>query len=240
MWIALGCTMAVGQQDSVPAAASASSTAPVIGFTLDFPASDPTYYQISISPDGRGSYSSKYRAENTGQASEQTSDRDGANSDGTDHDATESYGTKFVATGATTSQMFELAKQAHYFEGKVDSANKHLAFTGAKTIRYEAQGKITQASYNYSSVPAVQQLTAIFQDMSGCLEFGRRLEHNLRFQKLALEDELKNLEQEIDEGHLKQVFVIAPMLQKIADDPAAMNVARGRAQKILAKAGAGR
>jgi hypothetical protein len=255
VWLAVGCSVAASQQAAIAASSPASATAPVIRFTLDFPASDPTHYEISISSDGRGSYSSRFRAENAGSTTDQapshdpaeqgsanhgSTDHDAAGHDGADGDATESYETDFVAASATASQMFELAKQAHYFSGKVDSGNKHLAFTGAKTIRYDAPGQSTEASYNYSSVSAVTNLTVIFQDMSGALEFGRRLEHDFRFQKLALDDVLKQLEQEVNEGHLKQTFVIAPILQKIADDPATINVSRARAQKILAKASAGK
>jgi hypothetical protein len=219
VWLAIS-SLAIGQQQP----------SPVIRFTLDFPTSDPTHYEISVSPDGHGHYSSKYRTEDAASAT-------ASQNAGVDHDATELYETEFVASSATAAHIFDVARQAHYFAGKVDSGNKHLAFTGAKTIAYDAPGQSAKATFNYSSDPAVQDLTDTFQDMSACLEFGRRLEYDFRFQKLAMEEELKNLEDEVNEGRLKQMFVIAPVLQKIEDDPAAMKVSRARAQRILAKAG---
>ncbi|HEX8815538.1 MAG TPA: hypothetical protein VF753_08555 [Terriglobales bacterium] len=208
----------------------AAASAPVIRFTLDFPASDPTHYEISMAADGRGSYSSRYRTEDAGAGT-------ASGSDGAGHGATEVYESEFAAPAASAGRIFDLAKQAHYFSGKVDTGDKHLAFTGTKTLAYEAQGQSTRASYNYSPVAAVDELTDIFQDMSACLEFGRRLEYDFRFQKLAMEEVLKQMEDEVNEGRLKQQAVIAPMLQKIVDDQAAMKVSRARAQRILAKAG---
>ena len=41
---------------------------------------------------------------------------------------------------------------------------------------------------------AVQQLTQLFQSLSTTLEFGRRLEYFHRYQKLALDEELKRME----------------------------------------------
>jgi len=202
--------------------------APRVRFTFDFPASDPLHYEISMPADGHGSYSSQSRSgTDAGPASDPA------------RDATELYQAEFAASPSTAARIFELARQANYFAGDLASSKKHMAFMGAKTLSYQAPGKATQATYNYSSLPEVQQLTAIFQDLAASLEFGRRLDHDLRYQKLALEDELKHMEDMVNEGHLQELLPVAPILQKIVDDPAIIKVSRSRAQRLLAKAGAG-
>jgi len=210
------------------AALAQQAAAPRVRFTLDFPASDPLHYEISILADGHGSYSSRVRAEaDVGFSSDPA------------RDAIDSYQTEFTASYSTAARIFELSRQAHYFEGTIDSGKTNMAFMGAKTLSYDAAGRSTHATYNYSSLPAVRELTEIFQELSASLEFGRRLDHDLRYQKLALEDELKRMEEMVNEGHLQEVFPLAPLLQKIIDDPAIMNVSRSRAQRLLAKAGTG-
>src|SRR5208337_3255771 len=128
------------------------------------------------------------------------------------HDASELYQTEFTASPATAARIFDLARQAHYFGGTLDSGKHNMAFTGAKTLSYDAPGQSTHATYNYSPLPAVQELTAIFQDLSESLEFGRRLDHDLHYQKLALEDELKRMEEMVNQGHLQEIFPLAPLL----------------------------
>ena len=204
----------------------AQQAAPTVRFALDFPASDPMHYEISLLADGHGSYSSKSR-----------SGTDAGLSSDPAHDATELYQTEFTASPSTAARIFDLARQANYFEGALASKNKHMAFMGDKTLSYQAPGKTTHATYNYSSLPEVQQLTEIFQGLAASLEFGRRLDHDLRYQKLALEDELKRMEDMVSEGHLQELLPVAPVLQKIVDDPAIIKVSRSRAQRLLAKAG---
>jgi hypothetical protein len=140
---------------------------------------------------------------------------------------------------AGRARVFDLAKRAHYFEGQIDSKNKKLASTGTKTLTYKDAQKSTTATYNYSPVPSVEELTAFFQSLSTTLEFGRRLDYHLRYQKLALDEELKNMEETLKSGGLEEVSAVAPVLQKIADDPAVIKVVRARAERMLQVAVAG-
>lgn len=211
------CTAVFAQQAAVP----------TVRFTLDFPASNPSHYEISIHSDGHGSYSSKTKPEADSDASADSSSAS---------DAAELYQADFAASPSTAAHIFDLARQAHYFAGKIDSSKKNMAFTGDKTLTYDAPGQSTHAAYMYSSIPAVQQITAAFQDLSAALEFGRRLDHDLHYQKTALEAELSRMEDMASSGQLPEFAVASSVLQKIADDPSIMNVSRSRAQKLLAKA----
>lgn len=204
------------------------TTAPTITFTCDFPGSEPAYYEITVSPDGHGSYSSR---------SNPSALHDPAKSSDAALETEESYRTDFNIPESTSTQIFDLAKHANYFAGQVDSGKKKVASTGAKTLSYKAVGQNTQASYDHSSIPAIQELTTIFQSLSTTLEFGRRLDYDLHYQKLALDEELKRMEEMASAGSLSELSAAAPILRKIADDPTIINLSRSRAQRLLARSG---
>lgn len=194
-----------------PAGAGEPAT---VTFALDFPNSDPARYSISVQSDGRAHY------ECVGRISQES-------------DETENYQTDFNFSDTTRARIFQLTGQANYFSGTLDSGKKKLAFTGTKTLSYKDGQRDTTASYNFSSVSAVQQLTALFQGVATTLEFGRRLSHYHRYQKLALDDELKRMEAEARAGELGEVSAAKPVLQEIYDDTSVMNVVRARALRIM-------
>ncbi len=100
-------------------------------------------------------------------------------------------------------------------------------------MSYKDGQRESSAEYNYSPVPAVQQLTTLFQGVASTLEFGRRLAHYRHYQKLALDDELKRMEAEARSGQLSEVAAVKPILQEIYEDNSVMNVVRARAQRIM-------
>jgi hypothetical protein len=189
-----------------------------VGFSCDFPGSDPAHYAISVSSDGHGSYSSNGKLSRDSES--------------------ESFTLEFTAPQATVARIFDLAQKARYFEGNIDAKRKNIASTGEKTLTYADGKKSTSASYNYSTVPAVQDLTTLFQNLSTLLEFRRRLEYDLRYQKLALDEELERLQE--TQTAPGDVAVIAPILEKIVSDASVLNGARARAQRLLHSAGPSR
>lgn len=186
----------------------------IITFLLDFPNSSPEHYSIAVQSDGRAHY------ESAGKVSPDSDDRD-------------SYQTDFTFTDANRNRIFELAAQAHYFSGKVDSGNKKLAFTGSKRLVYKDGQRNSSAEYNFSQQPAVQQLTTLFQNVAATLEYGRRLTYDHRYQKLALDDELKRMEDQVKRSELAELEAVTPVLQDIYDDASVMNVVRARAHRIM-------
>lgn len=189
-------------------------TSPIVTFTIDFPGANPSHYEILVPKEGSGSYSSN------GKVNDQS-------------EAADPAAIAFSISDTTRKQIFELAKRAKYFTGKVDSGRQNIANTGEKTLAYKDAGHNSQATYNFSSVVAVQQLTSIFQGLSTALESGRRLAFFHRYQKLALDDELKKMEELNRENMLGDLQAIAPILKSIADDSSVMNVSRARALRLL-------
>jgi hypothetical protein len=150
-----------------------------------------------------------------------------------DSDENETYQSEFTFSDVNRVRIFELAAQAHYFSGKIDSGNKKLAFTGAKKLIYKDGQHSSSGDYNFSSEPPVQQLTTLFQSVAATLEYGRRLAYFHRYQKLALDDELKRMETEARAGNLMELGAVKPILQEIYDDASVMNVVRARALRII-------
>jgi hypothetical protein len=197
------------------AAHAQQQLAPTVTFKCDFPGSDPSHYTISVSSDGSASYTSDGKLTR-------------------DSDAAEPFTLDFKMPQATVTRIFELARKAHYFAGEIDSKKKNIASTGQKTLTYKDAQKNTSADYNYSPLPAIQDLTSVFQNLSSMLEFGRRLEYDHRYQKLALDEELTQMGETRNE--LGDVSLIAPILKKIVDDQSVTNGARVRAQRLLDQA----
>jgi hypothetical protein len=199
-------------------AASGQQPTGSVSFKLDFPGAEPSHYEIVIASDGQGSYVSN------GKLNDQSDPADPAP-------------LQFVVSENIRTQVFDLAKKSHYFTGKVDSGHKNIANTGAKTLAYKDAGHNSQATYNYSLLQPITQLTAIFQNLSTTMEFGRRLVYLHKYEKLALEEQLKRMEEMQRENNLGDVGAIAPVLKDIANDSSVMNVSRARALRLLASAG---
>jgi len=197
--------------------ASAQQNA-TLTFTLDFPGSEPSHYRISISSDGQATY-----------------DSDGKLSAESESDP---FHLDFSLSESARARVFDLAKRANYFQGDLDSHKRNLASTGTKTLAYKDAEHTTQASYNYSPVPAVEELTRLLQNLSTTLEFGHRLEYYHRYQKLALDEQLKRMEEMWKQNTLGELQAIAPILQQIVSDNSLITPVRARAQRLLAQAGA--
>jgi len=209
------CVLLVALASSLAAVAE---DAAVVTFTLDFPGSEPSHYVISVSSNGQSTY-----------------DSDGKLSPDS---AADPFHLEFTLSPATRATIFDLAKRAHYFQGQVDSNKRKLASTGVKTLTYKDSQQTGSATYNYSPLAPVQQITQLFQSLSTTLEFGRRLEYFHHYQKLALDDELKSMETMANENNLTELQAVVPILQRIMNDTSVINPVRARAQRMIERAGA--
>jgi hypothetical protein len=201
---------------------------PVVMFDFNFPGGSPAHYSISVESTGRASYRSDA---------------------GTSSGDQQPYTSQFTISDAVKRQIFDLAKQTHYFQGDFEYHGGRVANTGSKTLTYSegaqrpdlnnpTNGKSTHTTYNYSQNPAIQQLTAIFQKISATLEFGNRLEHEHRFDRMSLEGELKRMEEMLKSHDLLELQSIGTVLRDIANDSAIFNVTRERAMRLY-RAGEG-
>lgn len=214
MSLLLGLAPGVAGQST----AGSGSQTPAITFEFKFPGSVPEHYRIRVSEAGETSY------ESTGKLA-------------SDSEAESDFNYEFTVSEASRQKIFDLARRANYFAGDFEYKKGKLASTGEKTLAYQDPQRSHQTTYNYSTNQAVQQLTQFFQSLSATLEFGRRLQYFHRYQRLALEAELKRME-EMNKGNgLEEIQSVSAILQKIATDQTVLNVTRVRAQRVLAGAG---
>jgi hypothetical protein len=204
-------------ESSAAAGAGSQTQVPSVTFTLDFPGSEPDHYSIQVDANGRAAY------ESTAKLSPDSDDKD-------------AFELNFEVSAAGRKKIFDLAARAHYFQRVLESKHQ-VAATGQKTLAYKDGDHKTQASYNYSQIPAVQELTTLFQNMSLTLEFGRRLQYDHRYQKLALDAELKRMEEMAKSDNLDELQAVTPILSQIVADTSVINVVRARAQRLLGMAG---
>jgi hypothetical protein len=200
----------------------------VVTFTIDFPTSQPEHYSIRVQSDGSARYQS------SGRLSPNSDETDSHDNDSHNND---SFDLDFTVAAETRQKIFELAAKAGYFQKDVDSHHKDLAFTGKKTLAYKDARRSGESTYNYSPNPAVQDLTNLMQNLSATLEFGHRLQYDRHYQKLALDEELKRMEELARANELVEITAIQPILDQIIADPSVINVTRARAQRLLARAG---
>lgn len=218
---------------SLCAPALAYADTSIVTFTVDFPGANPSHYVITVDHDAHGTYSSNGQMSAGSSSASSPSDDDSARATPAAPDAP----LDFTVPDNVRDQIFNLAQRTHYFSGKIDSGRKNIANTGTKTLTYKDGQHQSEATYNYSTSVPVEQLTAIFQGLSETLEFGRRLTFFHKYQKLALDDDLKRMEEMQRSNSLGDMQAIAPVLKAIADDQSVMNVARARALRLLASSG---
>jgi hypothetical protein len=202
-----------GPSTAQKAASGSGASLATVTFTLDFPESNPAHYSIAVDAAGHARYEC---AGTMVEDSEQ-----------------ETYKAEFQVSAWNRERIFDWAKQARYFAGKIDSGNGKLAFTGTKVLSYQEGQLSNTARYNYSNLAAVQQLTALFQNMGATLDYGRRLAYYRRYQKLALDEELKRMETQARNHELDEIQGVAPVLQEIFDDTSVINVVRARAKELI-------
>lgn len=212
-WLVVGAGVLAFGGMAMGQAAGGLATAATVSFSLDFPESNPAHYSITVDATGRALY------ECTGKIAEGSEE--------------EPYRAEFEVSAGNRKRIFDWAKQARYFAGKIDSGNSKLAFTGRKRLGYQDGQLSNEAEYNYSNIDAVRELTTLFQNIAGTLDYGRRLAYYHRYQKLALDDELKQMETQARSNELSELQGVAPVLREIFEDSSVMNVVRARAQELI-------
>jgi hypothetical protein len=195
---------------------------PTVIFDLNFPGASPSHYTVAVNADGKAAYQS-----NGGETSPT-----GTQSTGDPNIVA------FTMSAAARARVFALVKKLNYLAGTYDYTRTRVANTGAKTLAFADSSRHNATTYNYSQNPDIQELTRFFQSVSSTMEFGRRLERDLRFDKLDLPKQLQLMLSEAQDKQLAEVEAVVPVLQKISADPTIMRIARVNADRLLAMAGA--
>ena len=139
----------------------------------------------------------------------------------------------FTISETNRQKIFDSARKLNYFQGDFDSHLKHIAQTGSKTLVYKSAQIQGSSTYNYSPNPDVQQLTELFLGLATTLDYGRKLAWSYRFDKLGMDERLRQLEELQARHQVEELSVIEPILRRIADDPNLMHISRQSAQRLL-------
>lgn len=188
-----------------------------VSFEQRWPAANPQWFELVIQPNGIAKYRSLPHPE--------------PNSNSTAA-APEPYEFGFTLSPQSRQLIFSVAPRIRRLQGSLDKSK--VAFTGTKTLRFEdGTGNFSVISYNYSASPDLAELTALMKGISQSIELSQTLKDQMRFDKLALDATLRQIEELLSRHLLCESQLFQPMLQRISTDPAVMNIARQRARRIL-------
>jgi hypothetical protein len=209
--VAFSAIPALAQNSLEPGSLNAS--APTISFELEWKVADPQWYQITVDQNGQATYESKpHVAENQPES--------------------EPYSLHFIMSQPSRTRIFQIASALHGFEGNFETRAK-IAQTGKKTLIFRQGGKENKTTLNYSDNQQMNELISLFQKMSTTFETAQKLDYDMRFDKLGLDRDLKSLVQLEKGKQLAELQVIAPTLERIANDETVMNIARQKAKQLL-------
>lgn len=196
---------------------------PTITFSFEFAGAIPGHYALTVEATGRAAYRSDSPAEEN-----QVYETPGKTA------TADPFVEHFALSQATADRIFGLAKTLNYFQGDFDYKKTRVANTGIKKMTYADPARHFETTYNWSQNIDLMALTRLLQAISSTLEFHRRIEHELRYQKLALDEELKQLQDAVTHSDAAELQILAPTLQKIVKDSSLLHIARRRAQELLA------
>ena len=215
----VSCLLVISALAAAQSSALPPDSAPTLSsvtFTQAFPRATPSYFSLRIDSAGHAAYDSRREEGAPGQP-----------------ELGEPYRVEFVISEATARRIFALAKSLNFFQGDWDFKKHRIADTGRKTLIYSGAGGSHQTTYNWSENRAVQELTDIFEGISNTQEAAYELDRLRRYDRLGLNQQLQRMEEMAKSGWLRELQVIAPLLEKIANDIEIMNIARQRAQHLL-------
>lgn len=173
-------------------------------YSRSFPGSDPAYFQLTLDAGGAAEYREAPDDENPLQ---------------------------FTLTPAECAEVFALAERLDYFKGPLESQAK-VAFTGAKTLRYENGARKNEVKFNYTADPAGQALVDWFERMSESARYRAELERTVKYDKLGVLDAVMHIESAMNHKRLVALDQFLPMLDRIVANESYMNAARERAARI--------
>jgi hypothetical protein len=192
---------------------------PTVTFTCDWPQAHPPHYSIAVDSAGRAAYTVVDGAKETGAK-----------------ETGEPSMLKFTVSGPVRERIFADAQALNYFEGNFDFTHHKVAFTGSKTLAFADPKHHSKTTFNWSENRRLMSLTQLFVAIANTVGGGGKLEYLLRFDRLGLNEQLKEMEMQAKDQYLAEIHVIEPVLRRIADDPNVMDLARQRARRLLAVA----
>lgn len=184
---------------------------PRVEFTKSFPGSVPAYVGLSIDTSGKGECK-----------------------ESVDDDQPQ----PIQLEASEAAQVFALVEKLGKFSVPLESGLK-VAFTGAKTFRYEDGATKNETTFNYTQNPDGLLLWDWFERIAETSRHAINLERAARFDRLGLDEALLQLQGSFDQHRLAGARQLLPILDRIAKNKSAFNRARERAATLAAAIRAG-
>lgn len=202
------------------AAGAAAQTSSRIVYTFQHPQLNPTKYTITIDESGAGHFSSQPGLTNIDY-------QDGVFPSPVERD--------IHLDQKLRADLFDYARSHGFFGQRCDSSRSGLAFTGNKTFAYAGADGQGTCSFVWASDPVLQRLSDQLNAVAFTIEIGRRLEVEVRHDRLGLDSELEGLQDALKDQRAWDLPNIASDLQAIAEDQQVMDRARKRALALLSR-----
>ncbi len=205
----LGMVMAVWLALPKPALAAQSEVSGrAVTFTKDFPGSVPPYYSATIREDGEAVYKTEPEDERP---------------------------IEFRLSSDVTSEIFSLASRLAESPDRPLESERRVANMGKKTVELLDGAEPFTASFNHTEVPEAVALLELFERISSTQQHAIRLEYLAQFDRLGVVRALLQLEIDLNRGRLIGAGQLVPVLERIRNDRAIVQLAQSRAAQILAK-----
>lgn len=204
---------------ALAAAASAQTPARIV-YTFEHPQLNPSKYTITIDETGAGHFSSQPGLANI-------DNQDGVFPAPVERD--------IHLDQKLRTDLFDYARAHAFFKDHCDHGRSGLAFTGNKTLAYTGSDGQGTCSFVWAGDPVLQRLSDQLNAVAFTIEVGRRLEVEVRHDRLGLDSELQGLQDALKDQRASDLPNIASDLQAIAEDQQVMDRARKRALALLSR-----
>jgi hypothetical protein len=190
-----------------------------IVYTFEHPQLQPSRYTITIDETGAGRFASE-----PGPA--------GDSSDGVFPSALDR---PILLDDSLRGDLFRYARSHSFFATHCSANQNGLAFTGNKTLSYSGPDGNGSCTFVWAGDPVLQRIADQLGAVAFTLEEGRRLDVEVRHDRLGLDAELETLQDAVKDRRAWDLPNIADQLKVIADDQQVMDRARKRALALLSR-----
>jgi hypothetical protein len=139
----------------------------------------------------------------------------------------------FQLSVGTTERIFALAGHLHNFQSVDLDSHRKVANLGQKTFTYQQGDDVNRVVFNYTEDRMARELVDIFEGVGTVEEHIAALEFGMKYDPLALPQELLQIQIELNNKSLADPEMLLPTLDKIAHGSRFLHLAQVRAQQII-------
>jgi hypothetical protein len=136
---------------------------------------------------------------------------------------------------ALVARIFDLAAKIHNFDGVDLEMHHRIANLGEKTFTYQNGAETHSVTFNYTLNEPAAELLNIFDDLARQQTDLADLERTMRYDRLGVNDVLRQVEKDYDNKLFLQPEQFLPALDQLASDTHFIDIAREHARNLAAR-----